>query len=82
MGTRKRPYRREIRYPDGLRIGLTTAMREALEAEAEAADTSAAAVARDALERGLPLVRDARRKRARSNARSIARSTPVQEPAL
>ena len=44
--------------------------RDAIEREADAADSSLADVMRDAIERGLPLVRDARRKRQRSRART------------
>ena len=41
---------------------LAADMAAALAAEADAADLSVSAVIRDALARGLPLVKDARRK--------------------
>lgn len=71
MTARKRY--RETRYPEGLRVPVETAMKEALDAEADAAETSLSAVVRDAIARGLPLVRDARRKKARQSARQSAR---------
>ena len=67
-----RPYRREQHYPERLAVNVDADLRAAIEDEAEADDTSAAAVIRDALRRGLPLVRDARRKRRRQAARNGA----------
>ena len=46
-----------------LRVTVEPAMAAALEAEADAAGLSVSAVIRDAVARGLPLVKDARRKR-------------------
>ena len=55
--------RRESRYSAQLRITLEPATVEVLKADADAANLSVSAVIRDALARGLPLARDARRKR-------------------
>ena len=67
----ERRYRREARYSAQLRVTVQPATAAALEAEADAAGLSVSAVIRDALARGLPLVKDARRKR-RSHARKAA----------
>ena len=63
MAPTQRRYRREARYSAQLRVTVEPATAAALEAEADAAQTSVSAVIRDALARGLPLARDARRKR-------------------
>ena len=62
MTTPKRSYRRETRYGRQLRVTVEPAQAAALEAEADAAGLSVSAVIRDAVARGLPLVKDARRK--------------------
>ena len=59
----ERRYRRETRYSKQLRVTVEPATAAALEAEADATQTSVSAVIRDAVARGLPLIRDARRKR-------------------
>ena len=59
----ERRYRREACYSKQLRVTVEPATAAALEAEADATHTSVSAVIRDALARGLPLARDARRKR-------------------
>ena len=61
----ERRYRREARYSTQLRVTVEPATAAALEAEADAAGLSVSAVIRDAVARGLPLVKDARRKRRR-----------------
>ena len=58
----ERRRRREARYSAQLRVTVEPATAAALAAEADAADLSVSAVIRDALARGLPLVKDARRK--------------------
>ena len=58
----ERRYRREARYSKQLRVTVEPATAAALEAEADVTHTSVSAVIRDALARGLPLVKDARRK--------------------
>ena len=58
----ERRYRREARYSKQLRVTVQPATAAALEAEADAAGVSVSAVIRDAVARGLPLVKDARRK--------------------
>ena len=58
-----RRYRREARYSKQLRVTVEPKTAAALEAEADVTHTSVSAVIRDALARGLPLARDARRKR-------------------
>ena len=70
MTTQKRSYRRETRYGRQLRVTVEPATAAALESEADAAGLNVSEVIRDSLARGLPLVKDARRKR-----RSAARST-------
>ena len=70
MTTKKRSYRRETRYGRQLRVTVEPATASALEAEADASGLNVSEVIRDSLARGLPLVKDARRKR-----RSAARST-------
>ena len=72
MTTPKRRYRRETRYGRQLRLAVEPAMWAALEAEAEADGLSVSEVARDSLARGLPLVKDARRKQ-RQRDRAPAR---------
>ena len=62
MTTPKRSYRRETMYGRQLRVTVEPGQAAALEAEADAAGLSVSAVIRDALGRGLPLARDARRK--------------------
>ena len=62
MTTQKRRYRREKRYGRQLRVMVELAQAAALEEEADAAGVSVSAVIRDAVARGLPLVKDARRK--------------------
>ena len=59
----ERRRRREARYSAQLRVTVEPATAAALATEADAADLSVSAVIRDALARGLPLARDARRKR-------------------
>ena len=63
----ERRYRREARYSKQLRVTVEPATAAAL--EADATQTSVSAVIRDVVSRGLPLMRDARRKR-RSGPRS------------
>ena len=58
----ERRYRREARYSKQLRVTVQPATAAALEEEADAAGLSVSAVIRDAVARGLPLVKDARRK--------------------
>ena len=68
----ERRYRREAHYSTQLRVTVepaTAAALEvepataaALEAEPDATQTSVSAVIRDVVSRGLPLMRDARRK--------------------
>ena len=55
------------RYSRIFRFYLSDAMYAELEAEADAGETAVAAVVRDAIERGLPLVRADRRKRERAD---------------
>ena len=62
MTTPKRSYRRETRYGRQLRVMVEPAQAAALEAEADAAGLSVSEVIRDSMARGLPLVKDARRK--------------------
>ena len=73
MATTQRRYRRESRYSAQLRVTVEPATAAALVADADAAQTSVSAVIRDALARGLPLARDARRKR-RSGPRNADRA--------
>ena len=63
MAHPQRRYRRESRYSAQLRVTVEPATAAALAAEADAAGVSVSAVIRDAVARGLPLVKDARRKR-------------------
>ena len=58
----ERRYRRERRYSEQLRVTVEPATVAALKADADAAGLSVSAVIRDAVARGLPLVKDARRK--------------------
>ena len=62
MTTQKRSYRRETRYGRQLRVTVEPATASALEAEADASGLNVSEVIRDSLARGLPLVKDARRK--------------------
>ena len=59
----ERRRRREAKYSAQLRVTVEPATAAALATEADAAGLSVSAVIRDALGRGLPLARDARRKR-------------------
>ncbi len=59
-GKRSLRYRRETVYPVRTTFSLPLALRDALEREAAETERSVAAVVRDALTRGLPLVREAR----------------------
>ena len=59
---KERRRRRESRYSVQIRVVITPDMAAALEAEADATDLSLSAVVRDAVARGLPLVKDSRRK--------------------
>ena len=72
MTTQKRRYRRETRYGRQLRVTVEPATAAALEAEAEAADLSVSEVIRDSLARGLPLVKDARRKQRQRDRKGTA----------
>ena len=63
MTTQQRSYRRETKYGRQLRVTVEPATAAALEAESDAAGLNVSAVIRDSLARGLPLVKDARRKR-------------------
>ena len=72
MTTPKRSYRRETRYGRQLRVTVEPATVAALEAEADAAGLSVSAVIRDALARGLPLVKDARRKQRQRDRKGTA----------
>ena len=60
---KERMRRREARYSVQIRAVVTADMAATLAADADAAGVSISAVLRDALARGLPLARDARRKR-------------------
>ena len=66
MPETKRRYRRETRFAPSRSINFEPSVDAALVAAADAADTSVAAVVRACVDRGLPLWRDARRKRKRS----------------
>ena len=68
MGER-RTYRRETAYPEGLRVNVTAELKDAVQAVADAAELPVAAVVRDAITRGLPLVRDAHRRTSRHRKR-------------
>ena len=72
MTTQKRSYRRETRYGRQLRVTVEPATAAALEAEADAAGLNVSEVIRDSLARGLPLVKDARRKQAATRTGSAA----------
>ena len=65
----RRPYRRSARYTARLSMPITSTMREELEQEADREEVPVADVARDAIARGLPLMRDAKRKRRRNGPR-------------
>ena len=81
MATTQRRYRREARYSAQLRVTVEPAMAAALEAEADVTHTSVSAVIRDALARGLPLARDARRKRRSGPRNAGARRGPTPRDA-
>ena len=66
----ERRRRREARYSAQLRVTVEPATAAALAAEADAADLSVSAVIRDAVARGLPLVKDARRKQRQRDRRA------------
>ena len=72
MTTQKRSYRRETRYCRQLRVTVEPVTAAALEAEAYATHTSVSAVIRDAAARGLPLMRDARRKQRQRDRHAAA----------
>ena len=55
--------RRVAMFPVHMTINMAADLKTAIEKEADATDLPASEVARQALARGLPLVRDARRKR-------------------
>ena len=63
----RRPRRVESRYTAALTLAIEPEMKAAIEAEADAAELPVSGVTRDAIARGLPLVRDARRKRTRQS---------------
>ena len=69
MPDTKRRYRLETRFAPSRSINFEPSVDAALVAAADAADTSVAAVVRACVDRGLPLWRDARRKRKRSGQR-------------
>ena len=73
---RRRSYKRATAYPVHIGFNTSTEMEVALDAEAKASGQSLAAVVRDAVSRGLPLVRDARRKQARQERRQSGRQGP------
>ena len=54
--------KRDTNYPHQISVQLSDAQYDALRAAADAADRAVAAVARDAIARGLPLVREAERR--------------------
>lgn len=68
----RRPVRRETRYALPRGIPLDHDLDDRLVAEADQSHRSIAAVVRDAIGRGLPLVRRARLKRERQAARFAA----------
>ena len=59
----KRGYKRDGRYPQRFSVSVTAALAAKLDAAAERYGIAPATLARDALERGLPLMLDARRRR-------------------
>ena len=65
-----RRYRRETRFAPSRSINFAPSVDAALVAAADAVDTSVSAVVRACVDRGLPLWRDARRKRKRSGQRT------------
>ena len=69
MPDTKRRYRRETRFAPSRSINFEPAVDAALVAAADAAETSVSTVVRACVDRGLPLWRDARRKRKRSDQR-------------
>lgn len=73
MSGQRRPYRRARRYERRLNVDLTAELYDALTAAADAGVTSVAEVARDAIGRGLPLVRDAQRRQRRHRSRRTER---------
>ena len=60
---------KEKRFNAALNLPISAEMKAAIEALADASDMSIASVARDALQRGLPLTRDSLRKKARQAQR-------------
>ena len=75
MQTEIRGRRRRTLY-DGpaLSVKMTAAMRASLDAVADAAEWSLGDVVRDAIERGLPLVRDSIRRKRRQSRRQGGRA--------
>ena len=66
----RRGYKRETHYPAKRNVMLPADMDAALVAEADAAGRSVSSVLRDAITRGLPLVRDSGRKARRTRERN------------
>lgn len=66
----RRRYARETHYPVKFHVCVTAEMGAAIRAEAEAENTGAAIVMRAALDRGMPLVRDANRKRRKARGKT------------
>ena len=62
-------YKRETRYPKSVSANLTVELHAALVEVAERFDMSPGWVAREAIARGLPLVKETLRKAARGEAR-------------
>ena len=75
MPDTRRRYRRETRFAPSRSINFDPSADAALVAAADADDTSVAAVVRACVDRGLPLLRDARRKRKRSRGRNTGGQT-------
>ena len=63
---------KEKRFNSALNLPISAEMKAAIEAVADASDMSIASVARDALQRGLPLTRDSLRRKARKAQRKAA----------
>ena len=61
-------YKRDGRYPRRVSVNVTAAVGAKLDAAATRYETAPATLARDALERGLPLMLDARRRRGGTRA--------------
>ena len=64
----KRGYKRDGRYTRRLSVSVTAALGSKLDAAAARYGIAPATLARDALERGLPLMLDARRRRGGTRA--------------